>query len=53
MHITAIETELKKQFQELFDTRELAPHLMEIVQNVDTSYIYKKDIVLKTEEVKY
>jgi hypothetical protein len=47
MHkITAIETELKKQFQELFNTRELAPHLMEIVQNEDYKIYTRPEIFI-------
>ena len=47
MHkITAIETELKKQFQELFDTRELAPHLMKIVQNEDYKIYTKPEMFI-------
>lgn len=47
MHkITAVETELKKQFQELFNTGELAPYLMEIFKNEDYEIYTRPEIFI-------
>lgn len=47
MHkITAVETELKKQFQELFDTGELAPYLREIFKNEDYEIYTRPEIFI-------